>query len=256
MRKMEYFPSQGPAGAREESFAGCTLVVAAVGAGNVGQLAADLLVSTLTLPRCGALEDPNVLPCVGNAPYTHVPGVALSLELYGEPNKGLIVLQQRAPAVTGTQRIFARNLAEWVKNCAFKEVVILVGLSAQWRTAQRVGYGLQLCYLASAAGSDEGTHPRCVELELAQLQDVEFTPEARKEAHLPPWPTFEALRDLGVDVVTLVAFCSEGDNIPDSAAVAQLAAHYLNIGERGALPWQMPPSWGHLYGPPPEVGLF
>jgi hypothetical protein len=64
---MEYFSSEGPSGAGEDSLKGCTLVLAAVGVGNVGQLAADLLISTLALPRCGSFEDPHVLPCVGCA---------------------------------------------------------------------------------------------------------------------------------------------------------------------------------------------
>ena len=92
---------------------------------------------------------------------------------------------------------------------------------------------------------------------------------------MPPWPLIEAMKGSaeGIDVVTLVAFCNEGDNIPDAAAMAQLTADFLKLqpdekfeeidesptGQQGHAPslqWRMPPSWAHLYGPPPEAGLF
>ena len=46
-------------------FKGATLVVADVSRGNVGQLAADLLVTTLQMRRVGYFDDPDVLPAVG-----------------------------------------------------------------------------------------------------------------------------------------------------------------------------------------------
>lgn len=46
-------------------FKGATLVVADVSRGNVGQLAADLLITTLQMKRVGYFEDPDVLPAVG-----------------------------------------------------------------------------------------------------------------------------------------------------------------------------------------------
>ena len=45
--------------------AGSTLVVADVSRGNVGQLAADLLITTLQMRRVGYFNDPDVLPAVG-----------------------------------------------------------------------------------------------------------------------------------------------------------------------------------------------
>jgi len=47
------------------AFKGATLLVADVARGNVGQLAADLLISTLQMQRVGYFDDPDVLPAVG-----------------------------------------------------------------------------------------------------------------------------------------------------------------------------------------------
>mmetsp|Transcript_21702 Transcript_21702/g.47678 ORF Transcript_21702/g.47678 Transcript_21702/m.47678 type:complete len:262 (-) Transcript_21702:324-1109(-) len=261
---MELFPTSS---GEQLQLAGCTLVVPAVSTANVGQLAVDLLISTLELPRVAYLEHDAVLPCVGNDPYVAPCGaVATSMELYADASKSLVVMQQRSPVTPGKQREFAADLATWAERCKFKEVVVLSGLSAKWRTEQRIGLGFQLCYIASTAGTADGAHPRCEEIGLPRLADEEFGPEARQELRLPPWPLFEALKgsDGGNDVVTFLAFCNEGDNIPDAAAMAQLTAHYLNLlpetpagqDRPASLQWRMPPSWAHLYGPPPEVGLF
>ena len=98
---MQYFPAtDGGAVARLQ---GRTLVVPAVGAGNVGQLAADLLIATLQLPRVGYAEEPHVLPCVGCAPYAHAAAgtLATPLELYAADGQGPVVLQMRSPAAPG-----------------------------------------------------------------------------------------------------------------------------------------------------------
>lgn len=102
-----------------EALAGSTLVVAAVGAGNVGQLAADLLVSTLALPRLGALEDSHLMPCVGRAPYAHELGAAVALELYGQAG-GLCVLQQRSAAAPGASRGTDHAVARICANLFFE----------------------------------------------------------------------------------------------------------------------------------------
>jgi len=50
---------------------GSTLVVADVSRGNVGQLAADLLITTLRMRRVGYFNDPDVLPAIGARPRQH-----------------------------------------------------------------------------------------------------------------------------------------------------------------------------------------
>lgn len=55
----------------------------AVSIGNVGQLTADLLVSSLGSEKVGYLDDPYVLPCVGNDAYGPVPQGDLALPLEG-----------------------------------------------------------------------------------------------------------------------------------------------------------------------------
>lgn len=49
----------------------------------MGQLAVDLLIASTKAERIGYLDDPNVLPCVGNDAYTPTPQGDLALPLEG-----------------------------------------------------------------------------------------------------------------------------------------------------------------------------
>lgn len=55
----------------------------ALSIGNVGQLAVDLMVSSTKAERIGYLDDPYVLPCIGNDAYGPVPQGELALPLEG-----------------------------------------------------------------------------------------------------------------------------------------------------------------------------
>ena len=95
----------------------------AVTIGNVGQLAADLLISTAQLPLVGRLESRHVLPCFGLDAFRSGGGPSTGLELYLDAPRGVLVLQQRAPAVTGCQRRFAEELLEWTQKAGLQKVV-------------------------------------------------------------------------------------------------------------------------------------
>lgn len=61
----------------------CVFFQPAVSIGNVGQLTADLLVSSMGSEKVGYLDDPYVLPCVGNDAYGPFPQGDLALPLEG-----------------------------------------------------------------------------------------------------------------------------------------------------------------------------
>ena len=63
----------------------CVCFQPALSIGNVGQLVADLLISSMGSERVGYLDDPNVLPCVGNDAYGPFPQGDLALPLEGAP---------------------------------------------------------------------------------------------------------------------------------------------------------------------------
>lgn len=104
------------------ALAGATLLLPVVSVGNVGQLAADLLINSLRLPRAARLDDPALLPAVGGRAYAHAEGLATALELHRAPGAPVAVAQQRAPAAPGTQAAFGQRLAEFVRQSGAKEV--------------------------------------------------------------------------------------------------------------------------------------
>lgn len=61
----------------------CMFNQPALSIGNVGQLAVDLLIASTRAERIGFLDDPNVLPCVGNDAYWPSPQGQLALPLEG-----------------------------------------------------------------------------------------------------------------------------------------------------------------------------
>lgn len=94
---MEFIIEEGKCLNKETS----TLILPALSIGNVGQLAVDLLVSSTRAERIGYLDDPYILPCVGNDAYGPTPcgELALPLEAYDSRNNGVALVQQRSPVV-------------------------------------------------------------------------------------------------------------------------------------------------------------
>ncbi|KZV52642.1 Clast3-related [Dorcoceras hygrometricum] len=130
---MDFFLVEG-----KQSNPNCsTLILPALSIGNVGQLAVDLLISSLQAERIGYLDDPNVLPCVGNDAYTASPGgdLALPLEAYESLSSGLTLVQQRSPVIKGMMIEYAKNLASFSAASGKKHVIILSSLDfGKWKS--------------------------------------------------------------------------------------------------------------------------
>ncbi|KAG2434423.1 hypothetical protein HYH02_012253 [Chlamydomonas schloesseri] len=141
----------------QEALRGAFVVLPAVTYANVGELALDVLVTSLApVTALGPLESANCLPVVGNdafdqeasASTSNIDGGAISssraagigvmttaLELFAIPGSQppLVFLQQRAPAALGRQAAFAEELVTWLRQRGAAGVVVLTGLDAQLR---------------------------------------------------------------------------------------------------------------------------
>nr|ACU20568.1 unknown [Glycine max] len=120
---MEFVPEEGKHLHEDCS----TLILPALSIGNVGQLVADLLISSMGSERVGYLDDPNVLPCVGNDAYGPFPqgDLALPLEAYDSLSNALTIIQQRSPVVKGMMIEFAKNMADFLKAKGLKVTCLL-----------------------------------------------------------------------------------------------------------------------------------
>ncbi|KAH0768379.1 hypothetical protein KY290_004322 [Solanum tuberosum] len=280
---MEFYAEDG----KNLSLDNSTLVLPALSIGNVGQLAVDLLVASLKAKRIGYLDDPNVVPCVGNDAYWPSPPgeLALPLEVYESSPDALALVQQRSPIVKGMMVEFARNLANFAAANGKKHVVVLSSLEfGRWQSID-MSSGSQIHYLSSS--KSDGTDDHCEKQGWKRLP--EYNPTQRMWKHLddlaknaaseveelpfeelgdedyyaslPYAALFSCFKAKGLKVTCLLCYCSEGDNIPDAFHLADAVSKTLGLrpnssqGNEGGS-WTVPLSWKSVYGPPPDMSLF
>lgn len=287
---MEFHPALDAP--RAVSFAGDTLILPVVSHGNVGQLATDLLVASVTgARRIGCLDHPALLPCVGRDAFASDEGdgpggghIALGMEVYrvgGGGGGALCLAQQRAEVTLGSQRSFAADVAEWIADRGFAEVVVLASApSTEAKAPGEIG-GTSFQHVTASDAPDD----RCVAAGIAHRKtsggggggataDQKTRDEDDRDRALPPWSLMRALRAANVTAVALIATCSEGDNTEDAAAMADAVAGVLGLGlDRGGVEiraeagekidekttndgsarirWTIPPSWRAAYGQQP-----
>ncbi|XP_047341775.1 proteasome assembly chaperone 2 [Impatiens glandulifera] len=268
-----------------------SLILPALSIGNVGQLAVDLLISSTRAARIGYLDDPNVLPCVGNDPYSpDSPGLlTLPLEAYTTSSNALTLVQQRSPIKKGMMVEFSKNLADFAVATGKKHVVVLSSLDfVRWQKVD-MSSGLQIYYLSSA--SEDGRDEECERRGWKRL--IEYSPDGKgwkylrsiaaekggvdsldedemeeEDYYYPSLPfaaLFSCLKAKGVKVSCLMCYCSEGDNIQEAFQLAEAACSLMGVnpdssgssddaveGEK----WVIPHSWKTVYGPPPDMSMF
>lgn len=265
-----------------------TLVLPALSIGNVGQLAVDLLVSSTRAERIGYLDDPFVLPCVGNDAYGPIPcgELALPLEAYESTSNSVAFLQQRSPVVKGMLLEFAKNLANFAASSGKKHAVVLSSLDfGRWQKID-MSSGPQIYYLSTT--NPDGTDDYCEQLGYKRLQEYNpsqrcwkyldavveenamqdksfpFEDEPEEEDFYPSLPfasLFSSFKAKGLKVTCLFCYCSEGDNIPDAFLLAEAARKFLGLnldnshGDESTR-WLIPCSWKTVYGPPPDLSIF
>jgi proteasome assembly chaperone 2 len=275
---MQFTPTTSASGS---SFANATVIFPCVTHGNVGQLAADLLIFNLKLKSIGVLYHPDVLPVCGADPFseTNEGTPASSLEIYANEDASLVVAQQRGEIIKGCQRKFAREVTSWLKTKACKKVLLLASLPStvgekdsqiggtKWRTIQTPNVitesypkveGEGEC--SSISGESSISRNQIPALEFEQI------PEDLKNRRIPPWTfVYECIKQK-LTAQFLVALCSEGDNSVDAD---RMASHtlamidivgVLNTGDivmpTNELRWATPPSWKRVYGTSMNRSVF
>eukprot|EP00252_Welwitschia_mirabilis_P002937 TRINITY_DN12941_c0_g1_i1.p1 TRINITY_DN12941_c0_g1~~TRINITY_DN12941_c0_g1_i1.p1 ORF type:complete len:282 (-),score=45.76 TRINITY_DN12941_c0_g1_i1:273-1118(-) len=263
-----------------------TLILPALSIGNVGQLAVDLLISSTEAKSVGYLDDPYVLPCVGNDPYGPQPTgeLVLPLQVYDDSENHLSIVQQRSPVIKGMMLNFCKNISAWAASSGKRDVVILSSIASG--KMQVFDNTSQDIYYISSSNKD-GMDERCEELRWKKVKD--FDPSTRgwqylesqlvdseapklfleeddlqDDDYLPSLPfasLFSLCKARGLNVICLFCLCSEGDNMQEGFILAEAASRLLgkfpntSFGNTNQK-WTMPLSWQSVYGPPPEVSIF
>ncbi|XP_036421798.1 proteasome assembly chaperone 2 [Colossoma macropomum] len=237
------------------SFKGFTLILPAVSVGNVGQLAVDLVISTLNMPKVGHFHTDCLIPMVGNDPYSSSEQVSTNAEVYLHSDLKLAVLQIRSPVLQNKVKSFRKLLVSWIKSSGFFRTVLLSSSHAYQRDDQQLE-GSALRYLLSPALQDVGDTLR--ELGWAELEKVSAFPginDSEKRLYIPGGGVTKGLYSdccaESVPLAVVLLFCSEGDNVPDAFTLTNHLNDWLHLLEKspqGSTPWRAPSSWRLLFG--------
>ncbi|KAJ8291081.1 hypothetical protein GJAV_G00021160 [Gymnothorax javanicus] len=259
------------------SFKGYTLVMPAVSVGNVGQLATDLIISTLNMPRVGYFHTDCLIPLAGNNPYdpsaNNSTELCTTAEVYCLPDLKLAVLQIRSPLIQTKRKQFRGLIISWIKSRGFAQTILLssshfMKLIISWiksrGTATQQIHSAPLRYLLSPA-MQRIIGGALKELAWKEMERIKLYPgisETEERLYIPGGGYTKGLytnccaEDLPLAV--LLTFCSEGDNIPDAFALVNHLNDWLHlVGKPNETqsPWKVPHSWRLLFGSgiPPSI---
>ncbi|KAJ7188023.1 PAC2 family-domain-containing protein [Mycena filopes] len=242
---------------------GKTLIVPVVSTANVSQLAADLLIATLSLERIGIFDSASLVPVVGS--LEDGVGVSTPLELYGKSGVDVVVLQQRSPTLKSQKQEFIQALLEFVKTSGVASALFLSGVDLSNRTdtqMQTPTYQIR----TTAASLSSTPLARLAELPIPEYTSpVPQFPlrDAETEPDVPFIPggslTRRILQTLSkspssVPTAAILQFVLEGDNRADAAMLASVVVAVLGLSIGG---FKEPRSWKQgLFGAPPDPTLY
>ncbi|XP_053322177.1 proteasome assembly chaperone 2 [Spea bombifrons] len=239
----------------------CTLLLPAVSVGNVGQLAIDLVISTLNMPKVGYFYTDCLVPMVGNNPYAtneeNAKELSTNAEVYALPTRKLVVLQLRSPIIKKKSKSFRQALICWIKRCSFTKVVLLSSSHAYQRVDQQL-FGAPFRYLLTPV-LQRSVADVVQELEWKEMEKVSSYPginDDEKKISVPGGGFTKHLYDdcclEEIQLAVVLKFCSEGDNIPDAFALLNHVNEWLKLVEHSdgdlSVKWKIPSSWRLLFG--------
>ncbi|XP_053570869.1 proteasome assembly chaperone 2 [Bombina bombina] len=256
-----------PAGLEGDFPGECTLIMPAISVGNVGQLAIDLIVSTLDMPKIGYFYTDCLVPMVGNNPYAtnkeNGKELSTNAEVYALPSRKLAVLQIRSPIIRKKSRTFCQQLISWIKQFAFARVILLSSCHAYYRDDQQL-FGTPLRHLVTPA-LQKYVDIVLKELEWKELEKVSSYPGVNSEEQKISIPGGGFTKQLyseccseEIQMAVVLKFCSEGDNIPDAFALLNHLNQWLQLvvpSDENSKKWKVPSSWRLLFGSglPPAI---
>ncbi|XP_049626093.1 proteasome assembly chaperone 2 [Suncus etruscus] len=262
-----------PCGDSAPNLKGFTLLMPAVSVGNVGQLAIDLIISTLDMCKIGYFYTDCLVPMVGNDPYAtaeeNSTELSINAEVYSLPSKKLVVLQIRSIFIKFKSKSFCEKLLSWVKNSDFAKVIVLSSSHSSHCDDLQLG-GTPFRYLYTPS-MQKNVQNKIKSLNWREMESSPCIPEIEDSEpciRIPGGGITKTLYDEScskeIPMVILLKFVSEGDNIPDALDLVEYLNEWLYIIKRScednhtrsALRWKIPSSWRLLFGSGLPPALF
>uniref|UniRef100_F7EHY7 Proteasome assembly chaperone 2 n=1 Tax=Macaca mulatta TaxID=9544 RepID=F7EHY7_MACMU len=261
-----------PCGESAPDLAGFTLLMPAVSVGNVGQLAMDLIISTLSMSKIGYFYTDCLVPMVGNNPYATAEGnsteLSINAEVYSLPSRKLVALQLRSIFIKYKSKPFCEKLLSWVKSSGYARVIVLSSSHSYQRNDLQL-HSTPFRYLLTPSMQrsvqnkikslnwQEMEKSRCI----SEIDDSEFC------IRIPGGGITKTLYDEScskeIQMVVLLKFISEGDNMPDALGLVEYLNEWLQIIKplsddptASTSRWKIPSSWRLLFGSGLPPALF
>ena len=241
------------------SLADYTLVVSCVSVGNVGQLAMDVILTTLQ--RAGQLipvtqvDHPALIPMVGADPITNTNSLTCAMQLYTSDQHRLALLQVRSGLVPGSSSVFSADLVSWSAHLGVKRIVCLTSSFAHERQeSQLSGPGFRILTTDGVVDVPD-TFQR-----LEPRHSLHGLPvdTGHQEVFLPgsgvAVDLYHHCQSGSAELVVLSKFCEEGDNTGDGLGLADYSNALLHWS--GDHKYQVPQSWSSLFGSPAPAEMF
>uniref|UniRef100_A0A8D2I0F2 Proteasome assembly chaperone 2 n=2 Tax=Urocitellus parryii TaxID=9999 RepID=A0A8D2I0F2_UROPR len=261
-----------PCGDWVPDLTGFTLLMPAVSVGNVGQLAIDLIISTLNMRKIGYFYTDCLVPIVGNNPYAteedNSTELSTNAEVYSLPSKKLVALQLRSIFIKYKSKSFCEKLLSWVQSSGCAKVIVLSSTHSYQRNDLQLRstpfrYLLTPSVQKNVQSKIQSLNWQEMEKSpcIPQMDDSEFC------VRVPGGGITKTLYDEScskeIQMVVLLKFVSEGDNIPDALGLVEYLNEWLQIIKpcsdnpaTSALPWKIPSSWRLLFGSGLPPALF
>lgn len=238
-----------------------TFIFPSVSIGNIGQLASDLLISSLSnTHKAGYAITDLVQPIVGHDAFIqNSTDLSLSLELYENKNLKLVILQQRAPLFKGKRNAFVQLLTEFIQKENFKESICLTSSNAYERLDSQLT-GIQCRYLTSKPSESSVKDLldwKVLEKRIDHNNNLNELKEHEELASFIPGggiaqKFYRACKEKDLNAYVLIVFAHEGNNIPESIQLVnylnEWKAYLTKSSSTGQLPWRIPISWKYLFG--------
>jgi len=244
------------------------LVVPVVSIANVSQLAADLLISSLGLHRVGIFDPRDVVPVVG-ARDDGEEGITTPLELYGNQDIDVVVIQQRSPALKNRKDEFVQDVLTFIQHSKFAAVLFLSGVDMSNRTDDQMLTPTYHIHPPNTPSWDSTLLSRLSQLQIptytSPVSQRPFAGASREnETGIPFIPggglTRRFLSSLpqpwSTPTTSLLQFVLEGDNREDAKLMANVVAKILHLDSKISA-WRQPRSWDRgLFGTPQDQTLY
>jgi len=249
------------------NLSGKTLIVPVVSTANVSQLAADLLISTLSLDRV-AIFDPQFCVPVAGARDDGLKGITVPLELYGKSGVDVVIVQQRSSVLKSRKEEFVSSLLEFIDSSNFETVLFLSGVDLSDRTdAQMFTTTFHIIpnkrHALRSPSLENITSLSIPVYTSPVLQRAEEGLEG-SSAPIPFIPGGGLTRRIlsalpetwSTPTASLLQFALEGDNRGDARLLAAVTLKVVGL-DVSVNEWKQPKSWQvGLFGAPHDQSLY